>query len=67
MWRSESVTARLMILAVSSAVIRNSMVLPLDLLILVPSMPRISDPELSSASACGKIGRAGSTRPPWLS
>jgi hypothetical protein len=55
MWRSESVLAPLSFLAVSSAVIRSSITLPLDFDILVPSVPSTFVAVDSSASGSGKV------------
>ncbi len=63
MCRSESVTAFFKTAAVASASIPSSIVLPLDLLIFAPSVPKRLAAEDSKASGARKTGRSGSTRP----
>ena len=63
MSRSASVFAFLRILAVSSALIPNSMVLPRDFDIFCPSVPSSRGTSDSSASGLRNTGWSGSTLP----
>ena len=63
MRRSASVFAFLRIFAVSSAVIRSSIVLPRDFDIFWPSVPSSSGTSERRASGRGNTGRSGVARP----